>query len=236
MKILNVKLFDLGIVIGKNLVICDLHIGIEEALHKQGIFLPKFHIKDVIKRMEYVIHITGYERLDKIIINGDIKHEFGKISEEEWRNVLKFIDFISRYCDEIILVKGNHDMILGPIADKRGIRVVENYRVGNVLICHGDKLPGDDDLKDVSTIIIGHEHPAIIIREGAKSEKFKCYLVGDYLGKSLIVQPSLNLLTEGTAVNEGKMLSPFLQGDIRNFNVIAVGDDLYEFGKLKNLI
>ena len=63
----------------------------------------------------------------EIIINGDIKHEFGTISEQEWRHTLRLLDFLSRYCDEVILIKGNHDMILGPIAKKRNVKVLEYY-------------------------------------------------------------------------------------------------------------
>ncbi|MEA3514997.1 MAG: metallophosphoesterase [Nanoarchaeota archaeon] len=231
MKIFEkIKLIDLGILIGNTLVICDLHIGVEEAMAKQGMLLPKFNFKDLIKRMEEIFLLSDVKRFERIIINGDLKHEFGSISDEEWRHSLKFIDFMSRHADEVILIKGNHDKILGPIAGKRNLHVVDEYMINDILILHGDKLPAS--MKGIKTIIIGHEHPAITITEGAKSEKFKCYLVGKYKGKDLIVQPSMKLISEGVDVRCGDLLSPFLKRDISDFRVIVVGDRLYDFGKL----
>ena len=47
MKIKELELIDLGIYIKKfkALVIADTHIGYEESLNKQGIFIPKFFRK-----------------------------------------------------------------------------------------------------------------------------------------------------------------------------------------------
>ena len=47
------------------------------------------------------------KKIETIIVNGDLKHEFGAISEQEWRNVLKLLDYLGQHCGEIILIKGN---------------------------------------------------------------------------------------------------------------------------------
>ncbi|MCK4522489.1 MAG: metallophosphoesterase, partial [Nanoarchaeota archaeon] len=211
MKIVNnIEITDLALYLKKEnmLIIADSHIGFEEALNKQGVLVPRIHFKELIKRLEKIIN---GKRFEKIIINGDIKHEFGKISETEWRHTLRLLDFLGRYCDEIILIKGNHDNIIGPVAEKRKVRVKDYYKIGNILIIHGNKIPDKAVLKQVKTIIIGHEHPAIMLRQGLRSEKYKCFLKGKYKHKVLIVQPSLNLLTEGTGIDKEKLLSPFLQ-------------------------
>ena len=103
------------------------------------------------------------------------------------------------------------------------------------MVIHGDKIPNKNLLKDVSTIIIGHEHSAVSVKEGPRVETFKAYLVGKWKKYNLIVQPSFNLVTEGTDVIKEKLLSPFLKGNLKNFNAIIVADKLYEFGKLKGL-
>jgi|ERR1039458_10098074 metallophosphoesterase superfamily enzyme len=54
---------------------------------------------------------------------------------------------------------------------------------------HGDKIPDDLMMRDESTIIIGHEHPCIGIRNGERFEKIKCYLKGNYKEKNLILTP-----------------------------------------------
>jgi len=104
-----------------------------------------------------------------------------------------------------------------------------------ILVIHGDKIPDKSLLEGVSTIIIGHEHPAVSIREGVKTETFKCFLKGKYEGKNLVVMPSMNAVKIGSNVLREKQLSPFLKQDLSNFEVWVVEDKPYHFGKLKEL-
>lgn len=230
----NIKIIDLGLLIDKTLVICDTHIGFEEALNKQGILIPRFQFTEIIKRLEKILKKI---KVKTIIINGDIKHEFGTISEQEWRHTLKLLDFLGKH-GKITLIKGNHDTILGPIAKKRNIQIKDYVILKDILIIHGDKLNKDIEklIKKNKVIIIGHEHPAVSLKEGSRVELYKCFLKGKFKRKNLIVQPSFNLVTEGTDVLKEKLLSPFLQGNLDKFNVFIVADKVYGFGKLKNLI
>lgn len=234
----GIEIIDLGIMLKneKILVLSDFHIGYEEALNKQGILVPKFQFKDIIKRLTKIFSRLKKDKLKKIIINGDIKHEFGTISEQEWRETLRLLDFLTKFCDEIILIKGNHDTIIGPIAKKRNVRIVDYCLTKKgVLIIHGHRIPEKDLLKKTNMIIIGHEHPALSLREGIRIEKFKCFLKGKYKRKNLVVMPSFCLATEGTDILKEKLLSPFLDQDLTNFDVFVVADKVYDFGKLKNL-
>ena len=234
----NLKIVDLGLLIKDKriLIFSDFHIGYEEALNKQGILVPRFQFKDVIKRLGKIFSELKKTKLEKIIINGDLKHEFGRISEQEWRETLRLLDFLTNFCNEIILVKGNHDTIIGPIAEKKKVKIVEHFLVGNTLIIHGNKIPEKGLLKKAKTIVIGHEHPAISLREDIRIEKFKCFLKGKYKRKKLIIMPSFCLATEGTDVLKEKLISPFLDHDLRNFEVFVVADKVYDFGKVKNLL
>ncbi|MFH1053853.1 MAG: metallophosphoesterase [Candidatus Woesearchaeota archaeon] len=238
----DIELFDLAIyLIDKNiLIISDTHIGFEEALNKQGLLVPRFQFKDIIIRLEKIFNKINSkyknDDFDKIIINGDIKHEFGKISETEWRNTLKLIDFLLKKTNKILLIKGNHDTILGPIAKKREVKVVEEFISGDILVLHGDKIPKNlSKTKDIKTIIIGHEHPAITLEEMGRMEIYKCFLLGKFKDKNLIVQPSFNLVTEGTDILRQNLLSPFLK-DIKEFRILVAGEKIYDFGKVKDLI
>lgn len=237
----GIKIVDtaLWFTIEKVLVINDLHIGYEEALHRKGILVPRFQLEQIMKKLQGILEKT---KPTKIIINGDLKHEFGTVLRQEWREVLEFLDFLLRNVSEVIIIKGNHDLIIKPIADKKGVKVVNGYMVGDTLIVHGDELVETT----VERIVIGHEHPAITIREGSKWEKYKCFLKGSWSdkrkgkGKSrkrleLIAVPSFNPLLEGTDVLKEQLLSPFLE-DIKNFEVYVVGDnEAYFFGKVKEL-
>ena len=234
MRILpNIEIVDLALYFNSILVMADVHIGYEEALNKQGIMVPRLQLGEMVKRMEKIFKLLKNKNIQRIVVNGDLKHEFGAISEQEWRNTLKFLDLLAKHCKEVILIKGNHDTILGPIAKKRDVKVLDYFSVGKILVVHGNKVP--NNIKNYNTIIIGHEHPAVSLKEGARVEQFKCFLKGKYKGKNLIVQPSFNTIIEGTDILRDEILSPFLQQNLDNFDVYIVEDKVYEFGKLKNL-
>ena len=241
MKILpNMEIIDLALYFENTLVISDIHIGYEEALNKQGILVPRLQFEEITSKINKIFRLLKGKRIERIVINGDLKHEFGTISEQEWRNTLKFLDLLAGHCNKIILIKGNHDTILGPIARKRNVKISEYFiseskQKNKILITHGDKVPGKELLKGISTIIIGHEHPAVSIKEGPRVESFKCFLKGKYKGKNLIVQPSFNTMVQGTDILKDEILSPFLKQNLSNFNVYVVEDKVYEFGKLGNL-
>jgi uncharacterized protein len=223
----GIEIIDLALYLKKEkiLIISDLHLGYEEALNKQGILLPRFQFEDIIKKLKNILKKVNPEL---IIINGDLKHEFGTISKTEWKQVLDLIDFFKD--KKILLIKGNHDNILGPIAKKKNVKLIDKYETNNILITHGHKIPK----KLNKTIIIGHEHPAISFDERS-DQKFKCFLKGKFERKTLIVMPSFNLLQQGTDVTKQKTLSPFLKKDLKNFEVYIVEDKVYKFGKIKNI-
>ncbi len=210
------------------LVLSDIHLGYEEALNKQGILVPRFQFNEVIENVRWALAETKPET---VVINGDLKHEFGRISEQEWKETLRFLDFLNEY--DVVLVKGNHDTILGPIATRNNLNIVEEHVMGDVLLTHCNKIPRN--LGGVNTIIIGHEHPALTLRDEDRSEKVKCFLVGKWMEKNLVVTPSLNFLFEGTDVTQEKLISPFLQQDTSSFRVYGVEDkNVMDFGELKH--
>ena len=118
----NIEITDLCLYIEKHklLVIGDVHIGYEEELNKKGYLIPRVHYKETMQRFEKIVKS---KEIETILFIGDLKHEFGTISETEWRNTLKLLDFCAKHCNKIILIKGNHDKILGPIAKKRELNI-----------------------------------------------------------------------------------------------------------------
>ncbi|MBS3116071.1 metallophosphoesterase [Candidatus Woesearchaeota archaeon] len=210
------------------LVINDLHLGYEEALHRKGILVPKFQLQEMIAQATAITKKTSPLL---IILNGDLKHEFGSILKQEWKEVLQFLHFLSQQCTEIIIIQGNHDPIIKPLAEKRKIKVVKEYGIGDIILVHGDKLVETK----AKTLIIGHEHPAITIRRGGKWEKYKCFLKGKWKRKEIIAVPSFNPLLEGTDILKEEVLSPFLE-EIMNFEVFVVGkEEIFSFGKVKDV-
>ena len=217
----------------KILIIADLHIGYEEALNKQGILVPRHQFKET---KQQIIELFRKVRPKSIIINGDLKHEFGEISKQEWYETLNILDLLLKNSEKVILVKGNHDTILEPIANKNRIEIVEYFYIPKqkIIIIHGDKILTDYKLYEAKVIIIGHEHPSISLREGFKVEQYKCFLVGKWRDKELIVMPSFIPIIEGSDIRKEKILSPFIK-DIEDFDVFIIGDKIYKFGKMKNI-
>ena len=240
----DVEIIGLSLYIRKldSLVIGDVHIGYEEALNKRGVLIPRFHFRDVVtaannifQQLKPLLKKSKNQKLNQIIINGDLKHEFGIISGQEWREALKFLDLLAANCEKVVVVKGNHDIILGPIAKKRNIELAEDYCSNGFFICHGHKIPEKKGFKEAKTIIIGNEHPAISIKDGARTETFKCFLKGAFRSKKMVVMPSFNPITMGTDVLKEHFISPFLKKGVNNFEVFVVADRVYPFGKIKNL-
>jgi uncharacterized protein len=249
----NIEIIDLGLYFVKHkmLVVTDTQFGYEEHLNRQGVFVPRFVHKEMLGRMEAILKAcckrSQVKQLNTVLVNGDLKHEFGRISETEWRHCVRFLKLLGKYAERIILVKGNHDTMLEPIAKTRGLKVVDHYFVedecaGGVLFIHGDSVPDIVYDKKVNTIIIGHEHPAVAVTQWPRIEKYKAFLVGKWSAgllkrsKKLIVLPSFNTATHGTDIMKERLLSPFLRGQkMMTFEAYLVGDEVYHFGKLENL-
>jgi len=216
----------------KILAIADLHLGFEQALAESGMFVPRGEYKEIINELKIILEQTG--KLKEIIILGDLKHEFGTISGQEWAEVTGLLDFLAENCEKIVLVKGNHDTILEPIARKKNLQVVDWYVSGENFFMHGHKLFDECLDKKIKRIFIGHKHPAIIIRKGAKQETYKCFLVGKWQEKEVIILPSFFPLTEGSDVFiEETGLA--LNLNLKEFRVYAVGDKVYDLGKARDV-
>ncbi len=229
----NIKIIGLTLYLVKQkiLVVGDTHIGYEEALNKQGILIPRMHLKEIIAGLDKVFTQVKPET---VVLIGDIKHEFGTISKQEWYDTLEFLDYLLAKA-KVVLLKGNHDTILGPIAKKKNLEIKEYFVADSIFFCHGHKLMDNNtNFKKAKTIIIGHEHPAIAIRDDVRVEKYKCFLLGKYKRKNLVVVPSFNFVTEGTDVLQEKLLSPFIK-NIPDFKAFVVGDKVYDFGRISRL-
>lgn len=221
----NIEIRDLGLYLvqEKILILSDLHIGQEESIHRQGIMVPLFQFEDLKKRISSML-----ADVDTVVLNGDVKHEFGRIMQSEWQQTKELLELFSG--KKIIIIKGNHDTIITPLL--KDVALMHSYSVGDILICHGD------DILDVKNkvIIIGHEHTAIGLKEGSRIEKYKCFLKGKWKSNILITMPACNPLTIGTDVLREPRLSPYLQHNLDDFEAYIVSDKVYDFGKIKNLL
>ena len=84
---------------------------------------------------------------------------------------------------------------------------------------------------------MGHMHPAISIRKHAKEEKYKCFLVGKWKGKAIVILPSFFPLVEGSDVSmEDANLAREFNFKLSGFDVyVPAGIEVLDFGKLKDV-
>jgi len=234
------------------LVLSDLHLGYEDVLVGRGIF-PRIQLKDILNKLNNIfwdLNLRGI-KLKQIVICGDLKHEFGEISDSEWRETIKLLDFLLEKVNEIILIKGNHDNILGPIVSKREVKLKDYYKIRDICFLHGDKLE-ERWVKDSKILILGHLHPAVSISDEYKREKYKCFLKGKWKRKQVYVLPSFSEISngydltriddEGIEKRKREVRREFFIIDdkkLKNFEVIIFNNKegkSYNFKKLKSLI
>lgn len=218
----------------KALVIADLHIGYESSLKDRGIHIPQNsypYMREVVYRL---IKETGARTL---IMLGDVKHEFGKPSAQEWVEVKDLLSFLSDNGVEVHVVRGNHDNYIIAILNRMNVPLHDPFMVlDDVLLMHGHKeveVP-----EEIRTVLMGHEHPAVSSRDLSGSRyKFKCFLVGR-MGKKrqrLVVLPSMSPLSLGVGVNEtpkDELLSPLLRSvdvDVDSLTPVVVEERIGVF-------
>ena len=221
------------------IVISDLQLGEELYLAEKGIFVPQIQLKEIKKELNAIFKKV---KANRILINGDIKHEFGEASRQEWREVIELVGFLRKKTREIIVVRGNHDNYLLNIASKIDLQVFGPfYLEKGYLFTHGHKKISYP--KDFHTLIIGHEEPAIILKEGFDRIKLPALLYGKMKnGKRIICLPAFSYLSSGTEVNivdKEDLLSPILKEDVDVDELEVIGIDkeagALKFGKLKNI-
>jgi putative SbcD/Mre11-related phosphoesterase len=183
-------------------IITDLHLGIGDY---------KLQERVILERLNNLKEIYNYE---KLIILGDIKHNFGK----------EDISFVRKFLKKLksgILIKGNHDFYLENAAKNLDFEVHHYYKLENYVLTHGHKL------YEGNKFIIGHVHPAIKIKDFGVY-KYQCFCYSE----NLIVLPCFNPFSYGANILE-EWISPYYDKNLK-IKVIAE-DELIDLGKLENI-
>jgi putative SbcD/Mre11-related phosphoesterase len=187
------------------LVVADLHLGCEAALEDQGFSIPRVQTKKIEC---YLMDVIDETRPSRLIVAGDLKHNFSRNLAQEWQDVDRFVKMLGGRV-EIEVVKGNHDNYLGIILREHKIPLSREVTVSGFRILHGHQgsLSGD-------MTIMGHIHPSIRLGDVRGSHlKDQCFLF--HPGKKILVLPALSLVSPGTDVvgqawSDG--VSPLLAG------------------------
>ncbi len=175
---------------GNVLVVADLHLGCEASLEYQGISLPRVQSREIQKYLEAMIDSLEPSR---VIVAGDLKHNFSRNLSQEWQDVYKFIRML---CGRVPLevVKGNHDNYLGIILREYGIPMSSETTCSGIRIVHGHV-----GTLSRGTTIMGHLHPSIRLKDSTgASIKSQCFLYENEMG--VLVLPALSLIASGVDV------------------------------------
>lgn len=240
----DLKLVDLALYVegSRSLALADLHLGYEQALSEAGVLVPPSHLKHIAQRLRRISdQLKLSSKLDTLIINGDLRHQFGPLGYPERKETERLLELFTKLADQIVIVRGNHDPNLAFLTKAfPNVEITKHYEQGHHLFLHGDELP--PRIPDhIETIVIGHEHPAVSLRDPitGRVETYKCFLAGSFQSRRLLVQPSFNLLVKGSDLVKEKVISPFIaEAYLGEFAIFIVSDEgrVYHFGQLKQLL
>lgn len=192
------------------LVAADLHIGLEDESEEKGIHIPAPILPTIIK---HVITPAIELGCSGVILLGDVKHEFAKVTGAEWFGVKKLISKLRERNLKVEVVRGNHDNYIIKILKELDVPLHDPYlELSGIILTHGHKTLIE---KGGKIVIMGHEHPAITLKDdvGIK-HKFKAFIDLQTSGGRYLVLPSVSPLAYGSEFNEvpaDKMLSPILR-------------------------
>ncbi len=215
------------------LVVADLHLGYEAALEQEGLSIPRVQTKKI---EQYLLGTIEAVRPSKVVVAGDLKHNFSRNLTQEWQDVARFVGAL-RGLVSLEVVKGNHDNYLGIILSEHGVPFRREVQHSGVRIVHGH----EGVLTDAPTIM-GHIHPSIRLKDSVgASLKDPCFLFEP--ARNVLVLPALSLVSPGTDVASQDWsddISPMLASSgLSAFVPIAFsGDKALEFptvGELRRI-
>jgi hypothetical protein len=196
----------------QTLAVADLHLGYAWAHRHSGNLLPLSAREDSLERLLELVE--SYQPRELVLL-GDIVHRAVPVKALK-SELCELIHALSART-QLRLIAGNHDRNLQRLLTESGIaaELVSEFQAGNHLLTHGDSAnSAQARLKAISArggrIIIGHEHPAITISDGAAtSAKCPCFLVS----KRVIVLPAFSNWASGANVRTRRFMSPFAQDE-----------------------
>ena len=208
--------------IGGERVLCvgDLHIGLEADMRFRGVIVPS-----QTHRMEKELKDLA-ERVDRLVIIGDVKHQVPGSTKQEHIEVPRFFNGLLNHYPRIDLVKGNHDTDIERMLPSRvTVHDQGGFVLDDVGFVHGHAWPSEE-VMNTRLLVMGHNHPAVIFEDGLHHNQVeRCWVrcrfksAGDRYSRvpeEAIIIPAFNRSLGGGPVNlEGpRMLGPLLSNEL----------------------
>ncbi len=139
-------------------IIGDIHLGFEDDLSAKG-----YNVYD--KTDEFFSRIKNL-RAKKLIMLGDIRTSFNEILPREGGVLLKFLSELSYRFEEVVITKGNHDGGLSKLTSRfMNVSLVPEFKYNDVGFIHGHMFPSKKLTAEITTLCMGHLHPAITMTD-----------------------------------------------------------------------
>ncbi|RLI98125.1 MAG: phosphoesterase, partial [Candidatus Aenigmatarchaeota archaeon] len=111
------------------------------------------------KLLERTVSLVIENRLDRVVILGDVKHRVPGLSFQEEREVPHFLNALSKEAT-VEIVPGNHDCGLRKLVPKIKMHKSSGFMLDDVYLMHGQTWPSKDFL-DATHVMMGHNHPLV---------------------------------------------------------------------------
>jgi putative SbcD/Mre11-related phosphoesterase len=200
------------------LVVSDLHIGFEQRFNREG-----FNITPSTgKMLKTLTELIQQHKPDRLLILGDVKSGFSRVSRDEWKHVPKFMEKIANLV-EVSVIPGNHDGGLTPLLPREVKLEPKEVQVHDTVFLHGHTNP-TRKLIGAKRLVMGHIHPSYSRKGSPLSGRpvwltlrvVKKIVFADFEGDDLLevwVMPSFNteLSATGLTVHRERIISPLLR-------------------------
>ncbi len=225
-------------------VLADVHLGIETTLAGQGMAVPPVHLPGLRRAWRGVCDrlasSPGGKR--RVVIAGD----FFDSAMPDGGAVGLARELIGELPGGTVvtIVVGNHDpspTILGEMFVELCVEIAEASRVGEYTVIHGHSFKETGDAKG---LIVGHQHPSVVLRNRVESAKMICFASGRVRRKGgsirMLILPTFseaplgsNLMTKAHWILDVPREEV---GDIRIAGIVERGGgQVLDFGLLADL-
>jgi putative SbcD/Mre11-related phosphoesterase len=185
-----------ALMIGKTLVIADLHIGLEYELLSRG-----FNIPDQSDMMlGRIRRIFKENKCKELIVIGDLKHRIMKIAWPEQEEISEFVGKLEKL-GPVKVVKGNHDANIENYV--RNVVPATGFEHKGYWIFHGHAKPPKEAAKMKQ--IAAHMHPKIEFKDSLGGRVSESVWVRS---GNLVIMPNFNHLLSGTNVAGDEVFKP----------------------------
>lgn len=169
----------------KTLIVADLHLGKTGHFRKSGIAVPNRVYKE---DLQVLLHQILFFKTERLLIIGDMTHSVQNKELElfqRWRTDFSLL--------EILLIKGNHDILSDRWYEETRIQTFnEELVIKDFCFRHDKSKSIKSDKSPELFTFLGHVHPGVRLKGGGRQQLlFPCF----YFTSDFCVLPAFSRFT-----------------------------------------